>query len=118
MTELDTVISDLRGHRGVEHVLLVGRDGLLVHRSGDDGLDAETVAALSPGLAAACASVADASEGGEFRTAVLEWEHGVGILAAVSDELLLVVIVGPDVGFAPLLRTIRAERSRIAGLTS
>jgi predicted regulator of Ras-like GTPase activity (Roadblock/LC7/MglB family) len=116
MRELESVVAGIAAHPGVEQVLLVGRDGLLVHRAGADGLDAETVAALSPALASACGALADAAEGGEFRTAVLEWDRGVGVLAIVSDELLLVATVRADVGFAPLLRTIRAERVRIAEL--
>jgi len=118
MRELEAVVAGIASHAGVEQVLLVGRDGLLVHRTGADGLDAETVAALSPALASACGAVADAAEGGEFRTAVLEWERGVGVLTAVSDELLLVVTLGPEIGFAPLLRAIREQRTRIAELAA
>lgn len=114
MTEIETTVAELLAHPGVDQVLLVGRDGILVQRAGDADVDGDVLAALTPGLASACAAVADTAGGGGFLTAVMEWERRVGILAAVSDELLLVVLVRPDVGFASLLRSIRSHRTVLA----
>ncbi|MBA4157077.1 MAG: roadblock/LC7 domain-containing protein [Gemmatimonadetes bacterium] len=116
MSELETVLEDLRVHEGVEHLLLLGRDGLLIHHSGGDGVDTETVAALAPGLASAGAALGDAAGRGEFSTAVLEWEAGVGVLASVSSDTLLAILLHPGVGFAPLLRSIRERRADIAAI--
>lgn len=116
MSELQSALADLRDHAGVEHVLLVGLDGLLIQHVGDGPLDVETVAALAPGLSAACASVGDAAGYRGFSTAAIEWEGGVGILSTVSDDMLLIVLLLPDIGFAPVLRSVREQRERLAGM--
>lgn len=116
MSEIETVLQDLRVHEGVEHLLLLGRDGLLIHHSGDNGVDTETVAALAPGLASAGAALGDAAGRGDFATAVLEWESGVGILVSVSSDTLLAILLRSDIGFAPLLRAIRERRADLAAL--
>jgi predicted regulator of Ras-like GTPase activity (Roadblock/LC7/MglB family) len=116
MTELEAVVGELREHDGVEHVLLVGRDGLLVYQSGTGEIDGETVAALAPGLVWSCTSLGEAAVQGGFVTAVMEWTDGVGIVADLSSEVLLAVLLRPETGFAPLLHTIRARRDRLAEL--
>ena len=116
MSDIETVLQDLRSYEGVEHLLLLGRDGLLIHHTGSNGVDTETVAALAPGLASACASFGEAAANGEFSTAVLEWHDGVGILVSVSVDLLLVLLLSPGVGFAGLLRAVRERRSELAAI--
>jgi predicted regulator of Ras-like GTPase activity (Roadblock/LC7/MglB family) len=116
MSELQSAVAELRVHAGVEHVLLIGLDGLLIHHSGDGPLDVETIAALAPGLATACTSVGDAAGSLGFSTAAIEWEGGVGILSTVSDDMLLIVLLLPNIGFAPVLRSIRQQRERLAGM--
>jgi predicted regulator of Ras-like GTPase activity (Roadblock/LC7/MglB family) len=116
MSELYAALSDLREYEGVEHVLLLGLDGLPIQHAGDGPLDVETVAALAPGLASACASLGDAAGHRGFSTAAVEWEGGVGLLSTVADDLLLVVLLLPDIGFAPVLRAIREQRERLAAL--
>jgi predicted regulator of Ras-like GTPase activity (Roadblock/LC7/MglB family) len=117
MSDLDPILRRFAAHEGVEHVLLVGRDGLLVRREGGAGaLDVDTVAALLPGVAAACEGLADAASLGSFASAVLEMDRGVTIVVSLSRELFLAVFVQPGVGFAPLLREARRERFRLAAL--
>ena len=117
MTQLDEALAALREHEGVEHLLLVGRDGLLIRDAGaPGGFAAETVAAMVPGLASACAALARATAQGPFTTAVLEFAAGVVVVAPLSGEVLLAVVLRQGVGFAPLLRTLRRDRERIAGL--
>lgn len=116
MSELDTSLEELRAHAGVEHVLLVGRDGLLIHQSGAEEIDGETVAALTPGLVWACTSLGESAVQGPFRTAVLEWRDGIGIVADLSEDVLLVILLHPEVGFAPLLHAIRTRRAHLAEL--
>ena len=116
MNQLDEALGSLREHEGVEHLLLVGRDGLLIRDAGGAGFAAETVAAMVPGLASACAALTRATAQGPFTTAVLEFAAGVVVVAPLSGEVLLAVVLRPGVGFAPLLRTLRRDRDRIAGL--
>lgn len=116
MTELDQALADLRSYDGVEHVLVLGRDGLLIQHLGDSGLDVETVTAMVPAVASSGDSLGLAAGLGDAATAVLELADGVAILAALSPDLLLAVLLRGGVGFAPLLRALRADRARIAAL--
>jgi predicted regulator of Ras-like GTPase activity (Roadblock/LC7/MglB family) len=117
MTQLDEALRRLKEHDGVERLLLVGRDGLLVREAGDGAaLDAETVAAMIPGLAGACTALTRATGQGAFSTAVLEFAAGVVVIAPLSDDALIAVLLRPAVGFAPLLRALRTERDRLASL--
>jgi len=116
MSELESALYAVRDHEGVEHVLLLGRDGLAIRNVGANGLDTETVAAVVPGLLAGADMLGDAAERGAAVTLVAEYERGVAIVAPLSDELLLAVFVRPDVGFAPLLALLRRDRERLAAL--
>jgi predicted regulator of Ras-like GTPase activity (Roadblock/LC7/MglB family) len=118
MSELDDALSRLKAHEGVQHLLLLGRDGLLVRHMGDGEprLEAETVAAMVPGLAVACAGLGRAGSMGAMRTVVIEFDGGVAVALSLSSELLLVLLIQPGVGFAELLRDLRAERTELARL--
>jgi predicted regulator of Ras-like GTPase activity (Roadblock/LC7/MglB family) len=117
MTQLDDALRGLKAHEGVEHVLLVGTDGLLVRHIGDSGdPDPERVAAMLPGVLTASSSLARSAGGGRSSTVVIEMEDGVAIAASVSAELLLAVLVRAGVGFGALLRSLRRERGRGADL--
>jgi predicted regulator of Ras-like GTPase activity (Roadblock/LC7/MglB family) len=117
MTQFDQALSELREHDGVEHLLVLGGDGLLIRHLGEaSALAVERVAAMIPGVQAACAALGRAAGQGEFGTAVLEYRQGVAIVAPLSADVLLGVLLRAGVGFAPLLRTLRLERERLAGL--
>ena len=117
MSDLDQALGRLQAHEGVEHVLLLGRDGLLVRQLGAPGTaEAETVAAMIPGVASACGQLGRAAGHGDFATVVVEFAGGVVIAVALSAELLLAVSVRSGVGFAPLLREVRGQRAQLAAL--
>jgi predicted regulator of Ras-like GTPase activity (Roadblock/LC7/MglB family) len=117
MTQLDEALQALRAHEGVQHVLLIGTDGLLVrHVGGSDGPDPDRVAARVPVLATAADALGRATGGGGASTAVLELGETVAIITSLSRDLLLTVLVRSGVGFAGLLREIRRDRVRLAGL--
>lgn len=116
MTDLLEALEELRRHPGVEHALVLGRDGLLVHHVGATTLDADAVAAMVPQLVGAASDVGRAAGLGTARTAVVELERGVAIALPLSEDTLLAVLLQPGVGFAPLLRELRAARARWAAL--
>lgn len=117
MTQLDQALSRLMDYPGVEHLLLLGQDGLLVRQlDRADLLDGETVAAMVPAVVAACNEFATAAGRGAFATAVLDLGDAVAILTSLPPELLLTVILRPGVGFAPLLQELGRERTRLASL--
>jgi predicted regulator of Ras-like GTPase activity (Roadblock/LC7/MglB family) len=116
MSQLDTALHTLRAHAGVEHVLVLGRDGLLIQHVGDGGLDAETVSAMVPGLAQAAHGLGGASGLGAAVTAVVQLAAGVAVVTVLSDELLLALLLRSGVGFAPLLRDLAEQRASLAAL--
>lgn len=114
--QLETALASLRGHAGVEHVLLLGRDGLLIQHYGAGELDAETVSAMVPGVANAATALGRAAGTGDAATLALRTERGVAVVSVLSDEVLLAVLLQGGVGFAPLLRELAARRDELAGL--
>lgn len=116
MSELDQALASLRGHEGVEHVLILGRDGLLIQHAGSGELDAETVSAMVPGIAAAAGGLASAAGRGSASTVVMRFQHGVAVVDVLSPELLLAVLLCDGVGFATLLRDLGRDRERLASL--
>jgi predicted regulator of Ras-like GTPase activity (Roadblock/LC7/MglB family) len=115
MSQLDTALQSLRAHPGVEHVLVLGRDGLLIQHSGD-ALDAETVSAMVPGLAQAAHGLGAAAGLGAAVTCVVQLAAGVAVVTVLSDEILLAVLLRGGVGFAPLLRDLSERRGTLAAL--
>jgi predicted regulator of Ras-like GTPase activity (Roadblock/LC7/MglB family) len=116
MPPLETALASLGAHPGVEHVLVLGRDGLLIQHAGGAGLDAETVSAMAPGVAAAASSLGRAAGLGEAATVAVQMDDGVALVADLGADLLLAVLLRGGVGFAPLLRELAARRGELAGL--
>ncbi|HET6764849.1 MAG TPA: roadblock/LC7 domain-containing protein [Longimicrobiaceae bacterium] len=116
MSDLDAALDRLMAHPGVQHVLVLGRDGLLIQHAGAAGLDAETVSAMVPGLASAAAGLGSAAEAGAATLIAARMEHGVAVVSVLSPEILLAVLLGPGVGFAPLLRELTDRHAELAAL--
>lgn len=116
MPPLETALAALGAHPGVDHVLVLGRDGLLIQHAGGAGLDAETVSAMAPGVAAAAGGLGQAAGLGDVQTVVLKLENGVALVAVLSADLLLAVLLRDGVGFAPLLRELAERRGELASL--
>ncbi|MEX2570612.1 MAG: roadblock/LC7 domain-containing protein [Gemmatimonadota bacterium] len=116
MSQLQSTLERLGEHEGVEHVVLLGGDGLVIQHVGLGVTEAETVAARIPGLASASQALGTATGQGDFVTAALEHESGVTIVVALSGDLLLAIVIRAGVGFAPLLRDLRSQRARLIDL--
>jgi predicted regulator of Ras-like GTPase activity (Roadblock/LC7/MglB family) len=116
MSSLETALQALRAHPGVEEVLVLGHDGLLIQHVGDGHIDAETVSAMVPGLRQSAAELGRAAGKGAAATAVVRLERGVAVVEELSADLLLAVLVAGDVPFAGLLREVHARRDALAAL--
>jgi predicted regulator of Ras-like GTPase activity (Roadblock/LC7/MglB family) len=116
MPSLDTALGSLAGHPGVRHVLVLGRDGLLIAHHGGPELDAETVSAMIPGLASAAAALGQAAGSGDAETIAVRLRDGVALVSVLSAEVLLAVLLEAGVGFAPLLRDLSARRDELSAL--
>jgi len=116
MPPLETALAAIGAHPGVEHVLVLGRDGLLIQHAGGAGLDAETVSAMAPGVAQAAGELGRAAGMGGAQTVAVKLDAGVALVASLSADLLLAVLLRDGVGFAPLLRELAERRGELAAL--
>src|SRR2546429_7108512 len=76
MATIRDVVQALSRRTGVDAVVLVGRDGLPIDSHTQNGVDAESVAALLPSVINGMAQLGQAGGRGEFGTAVLQFGGG------------------------------------------
>lgn len=116
MPSIRDVTEALSRRAGVDAVLVVGRDGLAIDTRVSDGVDAESVAALLPGVIGSVTQIGTAGGRGEFGTGVLEFAGGMAVISVLNADALLVVLVQPAINVGALLLDLRRHRSAIAGL--
>lgn len=115
MPAIRDVVEALRRRPGVEAVVVVGRDGLPIDSTGN-GVDADTLAALLPGVLRGAGELGAAGARGDFSIGVLEFGSGLAVVSALNAEASLVVLVQPATNVGALLFDIRRHRSAIASL--
>jgi predicted regulator of Ras-like GTPase activity (Roadblock/LC7/MglB family) len=116
MASIRDVVEALSRRTGVDAVVVVGRDGLPIDAHTRDGLDPEGVAALLPTAIRAITDLGEAGRRGEFGAAVLEFRQGLAVVAVLTSEALLIMLVQPSTNVGGLLFDLRRHRSAIAGL--
>lgn len=115
MPGIRDVVLALQRRPGVEAVVVVGRDGLPIDSSGN-GVDADSLAALLPGVLRGTAELGHAAERGEFSLGVLEFGRGLAVVSTLNADASLVVLVRSAVNVGGLLFDIQRHRAAIAGL--
>jgi predicted regulator of Ras-like GTPase activity (Roadblock/LC7/MglB family) len=116
MPTIRDVVRTLTRRDGVDAVVVLGRDGLLIDAAPANGLDADGVAALVPPVVAACNHLGRASGRGAFGVGLVEFEGGLVLLSELSAEALLAIVVRPGVNVGGLLFELRQHREAIAAL--
>jgi len=116
MATIRDLVSALRRREGVDAVVVLGRDGLLIDGAVEAGLDADGLAAHVPPLVGAATELAGALGRGAFGLSVLEYERGLAVVAAVSADAFLLVLVRREANLAQLLFDLRRHRPQIAAL--
>lgn len=116
MPTIRDLVATLRRFDGVQAAAVLGRDGLLIDNEADIGLDGESIAAHVPGILQSCDELGHASAIGGLQTAVLEHQGSTVVLAAMSSDVVLLVIVTPDANLGALLYDIRRHRAGLASL--
>ncbi|MEP6781286.1 MAG: roadblock/LC7 domain-containing protein [Gemmatimonadaceae bacterium] len=116
MPTIRDLVSALRRREGVDAAIVLGRDGLLIDGATDAAHDAEGLAAYVPPMVTAAIEMGTASGRGEFGLLVLEYEAGVAVIASVSADALLMVLLRPGANLASLLFDLRRHRPQIAAL--
>jgi uncharacterized protein len=116
MPTIRDLVTSIRRREGVDAVVVLGRDGLLIDGAVESGLDADGLAAHVPPLVGAATELANALGRGSFGLTVREYEHGLAVVAAVSADGFLLVLVRREANLAQLLFDLRRHRPQIAAL--
>ncbi|MBA2707922.1 MAG: roadblock/LC7 domain-containing protein [Gemmatimonadaceae bacterium] len=106
----------IRQRPGIEAVVVLGRDGLLIDSQAAVSLDAEDLAAHVPGIVASADNVGATTGKGAMRTALIEHEDGYAIVSSVGDDALLCVLASTSADLGSLLYDVRRHRESIARL--
>jgi predicted regulator of Ras-like GTPase activity (Roadblock/LC7/MglB family) len=118
-TPLPTIhdlVRALAQREGVEAVVILGRDGLLIDTRTTGDLDGEHLAALTPAIAAAAEKIGQAAGRGSHITTVVEFERGHAVISSVSADALLLLVVHASANLGALLYDLRRHRTNIASL--
>ena len=116
MPTLRELTEAVQNRHGVESVVILGADGLLIETHDSARNDAEVIAARVPGVATAIAQLGGAIGSGVASMALLEFERGYGVVLRLSDHVLLFVSATSAVDLSGLLYDLRRYRSSMAAL--
>ncbi|MGQ0646811.1 MAG: roadblock/LC7 domain-containing protein [Gemmatimonadaceae bacterium] len=110
------LVATLAQRDGVEAVVLLGRDGLVIDGRTRPGLDLEQLAAHVPPLATAADELSATGARGSLVTAILEYERGYAIVTTLSPEAVLLVLVHQNANLGALIADLRRHRGNIASI--
>jgi predicted regulator of Ras-like GTPase activity (Roadblock/LC7/MglB family) len=113
---LRDLVAVLRRREGVEAAVVLGGDGLVIAGDAESSIDAEQLAAHLPGVVTAAEDFGAAAGRGELATALLEYDGGLALVAVLSRDALLVVLLRADADVAPLIFDVRRSRAQLAAL--
>lgn len=116
MPTIRDLVATLRRFDGVQAAAVLGRDGLLIDSEANSGVDSEQMAAHVPSILQFADELGAAAAVGPLQTAVLEHAESTVVLAAMSSEVVLLVLLRPDANLGALLYDIRRHRAGLATL--
>ncbi len=116
MPTIRDVVEALARREGVDAVVVLGNDGLPIDSHVTPAVDPEVVAAHLPALLQACDDLGRNGGRGALATGVLEFETGFAVVANLSQDAKLLVLLRPRANLGPLLYDLSRHRAQIAGL--
>ena len=116
MPTIRDLVATLRRFDGVQAAAVLGRDGLLIDSDADAGIDNEQIAAHVPSILQFCDDLGGAAQIGALQTAVLEHSDATVVVAGMSNEVVLLVLVRPEANIGALLYDLRRHRAGLAAL--
>jgi len=116
MPTIRDVVQALARREGVDAVIILGNDGLPIDSQVAAGLDSETVAAHLPAVLQSCEELGRNALRGDLTTGVLEYAGGFAVVANLSHDAKLLVLLRPGANLGPLLYDLTRHRAAIAGL--
>ena len=116
MPTLRDVVDALGRREGVEAVIILGNDGLPIASNVANGADPEVLSALVPNVVQATEQLGQHAGRGSMTTGVVEYDAGLAVLANISADAKLLVMLRPRTNIGPLLYDLTRHRAEIAGL--
>lgn len=116
MANIRDVVDALGRRDGVEAVIILGNDGLPIASHVSNGGDPEDIAALVPNVLSAGMQLGRHAGRGDLAMGVLEFASGFAIVAHLSADATLLVLVRARTNIGPLLYDVSRHRAEIAGL--
>ena len=116
MPTLRELTEAIQNRPGVESVVILGADGLLIETHDSAQSHAEAIAARVPAVSAAVTQLGGAAGTGRASMGILEFDRGYGAFMGLSDQVLLYVSASAEVDLSGLLYDLRRHRSAMAAL--
>jgi predicted regulator of Ras-like GTPase activity (Roadblock/LC7/MglB family) len=116
MPGLREVVQHLVQRDGVDAVLVVSADGLIIDHATRSGSDPEPLAAILPALTQCASQVGNLAAGGRLTQALFEFGNRQLVLSALGDDVHLVIVTAPDVNIGALLYDLRRHQPALAEL--
>lgn len=116
MPTIHDLVRAIAQRDGVECVVVLGQDGLLIDGRTSGELDSEHLAALVPTVTRAADALGNSSGRGTLVTTVLEYERGMVVVSSLSSDALLLVVLHAGSNVGSLLFDLRRHRANLASL--
>ncbi len=116
MAGLAEVVRRLIDRDGIEAVLVLSADGLPIEHASREPFEAEPLAALTATLAQYANRLGLGSGRGALRTAVLDYERGLLVVAQIGAGDCLAILARSDANIGELLYDLRQHRPALAAL--
>lgn len=116
MADLGEVVRRLVERDGVEAVLMLSADGLPIEHASHQPFEAEPLAALTATLAQYATRLGLGAGRGALRTAVLDYERGLLVVAQIGAGDCLAILAKSEANIGELLYDLRQHRPALAAL--
>jgi predicted regulator of Ras-like GTPase activity (Roadblock/LC7/MglB family) len=116
MAGLGAVVRGLGTRDGVEAVLVLSADGLPIEHDSRAPFEPEAVAALTATLVQYATRLGLGAGRGAPRTAVIDYERGLLIVAQLGSGDSLAILASPDADVGELLYDLQQHRPALAAL--
>ena len=116
MASLHEVVRNLSERSGIQGVLVLSNDGLPIEQASRGPFDAESLAALTATLVQYAGRLGAGAAQGGLRTAVIEFERGLLVIAQLGTGDCLAILAAADADVGPVLYDLRQHRPALAAL--
>jgi predicted regulator of Ras-like GTPase activity (Roadblock/LC7/MglB family) len=116
MASLSEVVHDLARRTGVEAVVVLSADGLPIEQASREPFDPESLAALTATMVQYATRLGEGAARGLLRTAVLEYERGLLVVAQLGTGECLALLAAADADVGSVLYDLRQHRPEISAL--